>query len=123
MTAKEKAEARAELVKIASIPTERFMGNGFITPERAAWLLSLIDGDRWIPVSERLPKKSGLYLLFGPYSKDAMRPLEAGWIETCYYSEGVGFDDDMSDYGLPPTHWRHLPTPWRHLPTPPQEVA
>lgn len=66
-------------------------------------IAELEEKQRWIPVSERLPEKTGLYLVYS----------ESGYMEVDYmYSEPI-VDVSTADFNSLDnvTHWMPLPTP------------
>jgi hypothetical protein len=61
--------------------------------------------NEWISVKDRLPEKSGAYLVYSPEV-----PVEAGNVWDCSFYEVNGKDLSFAT-GYNVTHWQPLPAP------------
>ena len=80
-------------------------GNEYINYEQAVDLMELIPAQpeqRWIPVTERLPEKSGVYIVSGRGTVWECEFMSFGNIR--------GWANDVINPVV--TAWRELPEPW-----------
>jgi hypothetical protein len=79
---------------------ERWVGNEYYdVRERVLLYTAWRAARRWIPVSERLPDKSGGYLIFNCGCENAYFDFKDGSWET------------ETMFNVEPTHWQPLPPP------------
>ena len=84
--------------------------------------IELLEQTKWIPVSERLPKEDGEYLLFGKVVEDDTEDIFIGMYDACaekfgywedyYDSKTLGFlDSGLIEYNKV-IAWMPLPEPY-----------
>lgn len=71
--------------------------------------------DLWISVKERLPEKSGLYIVYAPSADPASPRIHAVWYECDERGEGYKKGWSLCD------PWAKAATHWMPLPDPPKE--
>ncbi len=68
--------------------------------------------NEWIPVDDEIPEEENDYLVYKlmPPNVVTFRDECMGWIEICYFGNGI-FLDNTVDATAHVTHWMRLPEP------------